>query len=437
MPHVEIYLPALTGQFGQWRYYQISITVADVVKNFGTINAPNFRIKTVEEVNEIYSEKGVSKLLQRAYEKKRLIPIKKYLLMQPDKYINNLTVAIFGGSPDWLPLNISHTATGFPLSEHDEEFLGDTFGVIKLTGAETLFVLDGQHRLKGLRAAYEEDSSIGEEIISVTLIVHEDSSEGRERTRRLFSTVNRHAKPVSLGENILLDEDDVSAIITRKLIEDYPLLRDREAVALNKTANLYANQYEDKFTSVIALYHINELLLDNQAIYNSVYGDLGEDYDKIKIRVRPDNQIIEGATETVYAFWNTFFGLFPEAVRFIEGDRNIGRERDNGGPFYLRPVGQEVIAMLYVQLQNEPNIFARISNIPASITDPFWLFVMWDGTNVIQAKSHIRDYLFYQFGYLNDPKKISTLKRNYRKYANDETVELPMAQFSSTSTSVS
>lgn len=429
MPHVELYLPALTGQFGQWRYYQVVITVADVVKNFGTRNVPNFRIKTVEEVAEIYSERGVSSLLQRAYDERRLIPIKKYLLMQPDKYVNNITVAVFDGSPDWLTLDISHTASGLPVSGRALESLGDTFGVIKLTGAETLFVLDGQHRLKGLRAAYEEDNSLGEETISVTLIIHENSDEGRERTRRLFSTVNRHAKPVSLGENILLDEDDVSAIITRRMIENYPLLRNSEAIALNKTANLYVNQYADKFTSVIALYNINELLLDNQAIYNSVYGELGEDYNKIKIRVRPDNQVIDSATAEVYAYWNIFFNLFPDAVRFIEGESVIGMERANGGRFYLRPVGQEAIAMLYVQLQNEPNSFAQIGIIPTSITDPFWLFIMWDGTNVIQAKSYIRDYLFYQFGCLTDPKKLDALKRNYRKYANDETAELPAAQF--------
>ena len=429
MPRVDLYLPALTGQFGQWRYYQVAMSVTEIVKNFGTSNAPNFRIKTVEEVAEIYSERGVSRLLQRAYDQRRLNPIKKYLLMQPDKYINNLTVAVFGGSPDWLTLDISYTASGLPVSGSDAEFLEDTFGVIKLTGVETLFVLDGQHRLKGLRAAYAEDERIGEEIISVTLIVHEDSDEGRERTRRLFSTVNRHAKPVSLGENILLDEDDVSAIITRRLIEDYPLLKDREAIALNKSANLYVNQYVDKFTSVIALYNINELLLDNQAIYNSVYGELGEDFKSSKVRVRPDNQVIDEATSSVYAYWNLFFELFPDAVRFINGNSAIGLGRNDGGPFYLRPVAQEVIAMLYLKMKDDPDAFARVAELPVSITDPFWQFIMWDGTGVIQAKTYIRDYLFYQFGYIDDAKRLGELTRKYRKYANDENVELPVAEF--------
>lgn len=426
METAELYLPALTGQFGQWRYYQVTVTIAEVVRNFGTINAPNHRIKTVEEVSEIYSQRGVSRLLQRAYDGKRLMPITNYLLMQPDKYINNLTVAIFGGSPDWLALDISHTAAGMPVSERDLEFLGDTLGVIKLTGAETLFVLDGQHRLKGLRAAYEEDKSIGDEVVSITMIIHEDSDEGRERTRRLFSTINRHAKPVSKGENILLDEDDVSAIVTRRLIEEYPRFKNREVVALNKSANLYVNQYETKFTSVLTLYAINELLLNNEQIYRQAYEEFGQEYKKDKPKIRPDADTIQSATDEIYKFWDSFFELFPEAVEFLKGDSAIGLERKDGGPFYLRPVGQEAIAMIYKEFDGDTGKFSKLSEIPATITDPFWRHVMWDGSNVLQAKSHVRDYLLYQFGVMQDEKSIGTLRTRYLKYSGETDVELPV-----------
>lgn len=421
----SLFLPGLAGQFGQWYYYQVVMRVADIVKNFGSESAPSYRIKTFDEVEEIYSQKGVSKLLQRDFDPKRLLPIKKYLLRQPDKYVNNLTVAIFGGSPDWIPVDISTKMTSVKVHPNQAEFLNDTFGVVSLTGAEILFVLDGQHRLKGLRAAYLEDEEIGEETLSVTLIIHEASDEGRERTRRLFSTVNRHAKPVSLGENILLDEDDVSAIVTRRLIEEYPIFRNRDVVALNKSANLYANQFGNKFTTVITLYHINEILLDNDKIYQAVYEEAGETFSKGKVRVRPDIEVIDKATDEVFAYWNLFFELFPAAVRFIEGDKTIGLERNSGGPFYLRPVAQEVIAMLYKQLQGNQLLFKRVVDLPTSLNDNFWYHIMWDGSHVLQAKAYIRDYVAYHFGLIQDQKQLNSLINRYRKVADDQSLELP------------
>ena len=49
-----------------------------------------------------------------------------------------------------------------------------------------------------------------------------------QRSRRLFSTLNRYAKPVSMRDIIALDEDDVVAIASRDLIDTHPLFaRDR------------------------------------------------------------------------------------------------------------------------------------------------------------------------------------------------------------------
>ena len=44
-----------------------------------------------------------------------------------------------------------------------------------------------------------------------------------ERTRRLFATPNKTARPVSKDDIIALDEDDVMAICVRRLIEETKL----------------------------------------------------------------------------------------------------------------------------------------------------------------------------------------------------------------------
>ena len=46
------------------------------------------------------------------------------------------------------------------------------------------------------------------------------------RTRRLFSNINRNAKQTGTAENIALDEDDGFAILTRRILEDHPFLKE-------------------------------------------------------------------------------------------------------------------------------------------------------------------------------------------------------------------
>jgi DNA sulfur modification protein DndB len=273
-------LPGLSGTFSNWTYFQVMFTVNDLVD----------RVKSVEEVEIIHSGK-VSNMLQRAFDPKRLEPITQYLLNQTDSYVNNMTVAIFGGNPEWLNIDIKSTMLESEMEQEMLDTISDNIGLVKLDGQETLFVLDGQHRLKALRVALEEKPEIGAEQISVTIIGHLNTDDGIKRTRRLFTTINRYAKPVSEGENILLDEDDASAILVRKLIEYYPKFTYHDAtgkpnsiIAFNKTANLKSSD-KDKFTTVISLWNVNELILDNDSLYPY---KIRRNY----VRIRPTDEVI-------------------------------------------------------------------------------------------------------------------------------------------------
>ena len=77
---------------------------------------------------------------------------------------------------------------------------------MEFSGQEKIFPVDGQHRVEGIRAALLEKEDLGSETISVMLIGHQNTAEGREKSRRIFSTLNRYVKPVRLGDIIALDE---------------------------------------------------------------------------------------------------------------------------------------------------------------------------------------------------------------------------------------
>lgn len=415
-----LYLPALTGKFGSWRFFQVIFKIEDLIENFGDDQTSNYRVKTVDEVEEIYSRQGIGGMLQREFDKRRLGPIRKYLVEQSDRYINNLTIAMFGGDPEWTSIAIKKT--GFDqLSEEDQEDFENSYGVVKLDGSETLFVLDGQHRIKGLREAVRQDANLLPETIAVTLIVHLDSDEGRERTRRLFTTVNRYAKPISKGEAILLDEDDLSAILTRTLIEEYPRFKGKSIIAKNKTANLTPKD-KDKFTTVIQLWNINEMLIPH-SVYTSFTGGKGN-----LVKIRPSDENIQKWKQKVFQFWDLFFHLFPNATAFAESPNLSARE--NGGPFSLRPIGQSIFCALF-QKMNEVGKSREMAQyvklFPDDLSDSFWHNILYDpiGKKMSGSESFARDYLFYLLNLPLKHARIKTLTKQYQAHKKDGAVQLP------------
>ncbi len=418
----NLLISALAANYQNWPYYQVVLKIEDIVQNFGTKEKPNYRIKTADEVEVIYSQKGLNHLLQRALDPKRLEPIRQFINEQPDAYVNNITVAIYGGAPKWYPIEMKRSSFKEEVTDEEYHEIIDKYGLIKLSGDETLFVLDGQHRLKALRLAFEKDPSIGGNQIAFTLITHVDDEAGKAKTRRLFSIINRHAKPVSLGENILLDEDDLSAILVRKFIEEYPLFKDKEIIALNKTADLKMPRDASKFSTVIALWAVNEMLIDVKEVYPKYKGAKSN-----LVRIRPSDEVGEKYRKLVFEFWDTFFECFPKTKLFVEtSDTGI---RGSAGPFSLRPIGQQLFADYYVKVKSIAleDQLSYITKVPDEISDSFWHHVLFDPTtkNIMQKRAYARDYLFYHLHVPLSQKAQSKLLSNYRKYCRDEKATLP------------
>ena len=58
-------------------------------------------------------------------------------------------------------------------------------------------MLDGQHRLAGIERAIRGCMTDSEDEVSVIFLGHKNTTDGLEATRRLFTTLNKTAKPVS------------------------------------------------------------------------------------------------------------------------------------------------------------------------------------------------------------------------------------------------
>ena len=408
----NVILPCLTGKFGSWRYYNVIMKIKDLVD-------PNTGVKSVPESKKIYASHNLNEILQRLEDPKRIEPLKNYILKQKDRYFNSLTVAFSGGNPKWYPVSIKKD---LKFSEEYVDYLNLKFGILELSGKEELFILDGQHRLLGLKAAYNADNKIGEEEVSVMLVKHEETTDGKKRTRRIFVSLNRNAKPVSEGENIILEEDDASAIIARMLVEKYPLFKSNNVIAFNKNLNLSGKDV-DKFTSMLALYNINEILLDNDKLYDK----------KIEgkyVRIRPSDALIDAEYKVVEEFWNKFFDVFPKSKNFvINPEGNSTYKTENGGLYYLRPVGQEIIALYYKYHLNNGSIstFNKIKKVEEYLNSPFWNYILFNPHkgNILMNKGNALNYLFYNFGIDLIPSKLKSLQSSYSKNSGDLKLNLP------------
>ncbi|MGR5541059.1 DGQHR domain-containing protein, partial [Vibrio campbellii] len=141
--------------------------------------------------------------------------IAPYLAKSADRFFGSIIVLMYNTDVEFESL--SDIASKMPKAYQKGM---DNFGFLHIDGGE-LIVLDGQHRYSAFREVIQGDSegefsgSIPSDDISVIFLHHESN----EKTRRIFNKLNRQAKSLSRGDNLIMSEDDGCAIVTRRLLE--------------------------------------------------------------------------------------------------------------------------------------------------------------------------------------------------------------------------
>ena len=203
----------------------------------------------------LHGHRPLSQWIQRRLKARRSREIAEYLKEQPERLFNSLIVATYEGRPRWCPLErVRPTLDGSDVADPNPHTVRSV-GFLTLRGDERLFALDGQHRLAGIKRAVAEGlPRARRDEISVIFVAHSNTVRGLQRSRRLFTTLNKTAKPVSKSDIITLDEDDVMAICVRRLIEESPLFGGVR-VALVASTNMPTSNVES-LTTIGNLYDI-------------------------------------------------------------------------------------------------------------------------------------------------------------------------------------
>lgn len=354
-------LPVIRGRIGIWRFYS------------GVMTFRQIKEKVSPSINELYHAKCIDELLQRDLTE-NYKSIKDYLLNDKERFFNAIILAIYNGDPQWLEIEF----------ENDDN---SNVGFLQFNGDEVIFPVDGQHRVAGIINAINEKPDLENENVPVIFIAHKTNDEGRARTRKLFSTLNRRAKPVGANENIALDEDDVCAIITRDLVQNHDLFNSDKVV--NVKSKQIPNNNKEALTSLIALY---------QCVCEYVQVDLNLKSTKFKeyLLYRPKEDEIDRLKKDVFEFFNFMMNntdALKEYVLCTEKDKAGKFRNNNGGNILFRPIIITDYISICVKLQKHlsvsfDEVFKIMDKMPSDLNQRPWLHFLWDGERIINRLSH-------------------------------------------------
>ena len=339
--------PALRSQMGSWTNYTVKMSARELSEN-------------VRYASEVYEDLTLDKAIQQVLNESKLKrDIVEYLKHQPDRFFSSIVVAALEGNPMFYPLEIiDDSQLG---TFHENERLNESLGVLKFDGTQKYYALDGQHRLSAIKTLLDRDNPLSDgapenlenDDLSVIVIVpRREDSDFMQKYRRLFSYLNRYAKPTDQATYIIMDEDDAFAILTRRLLTEHDFFQwagkqsESQRVKTQKGKNL--NSTDSYFTSLGTLYEMNIELLSSAQRRPKGWGPIsaeGADLKSFK-RFRPSEEYIDSLYAELTMYWDALLAeisdLHKDPRLMRVHDMEEGEEETDHLLFW--PIGQQMFA---------------------------------------------------------------------------------------------
>ena len=381
----RLLLPCLRGAIGNWVTYTCLMRLSDIKD-------------LISFADDLHKNKNLSQLIQRQLKKERKKEIGDYLLHDEEAFFNSLVVAVYEGEPRWHQFDkIASNTLGIEDFEAPDYAL-ESMGYLSLSREEKIFALDGQHRLAGIQYALEKDEDIGRQQISVIFLAHFNDAAGLKRTRRLFTTLNKSAKPVNKDAIISLDEDDICACATRYLVEESSFF-EGDRLKYQATNNIgYADT--KNLTTIGNLYDLVKVIIREGC------GLSPKEIDNYRGGEDEKLEYFE-LVENIFSY---MFTTIPCLIEFNKAKSYASREKvimlyrnkENGGDFLYRPAGLRIylqamckFAKLNKSLSFEDACFKFIdktSDVDLSLESDFLQDRVWDSAQktIMVIKADVR-----------------------------------------------
>ena len=383
---------ALSSEMGGSRSYVTSVSLEWIAKKLKYASQlPIFREKRDQHGRVVPDAETISMIQQRDPDHRRELQMTLYLAARRSHKFPPILAVV---TQDWVdnPNSDNWNSNKRAITDSCVVVNLDSDGHyvdLRLSEDDFLYVIDGQHRLMGIRGletlltngriftrnklgkqlpksiAIEDITDslnnsisrsdlqrlmrerVGIEVIPAVM-KNETQDEARRRLRSIFVHVNQHAQPLSEGEIALLNEDDGFAVVARSVMVTHPLLRGR-----TEKASRQLSEKSSSFTTLQALVKISENYLGQKQEYTTWKRNL-----ITRLRIRPDEAALDRGIACLTEYYNKLAEI-PSYKDIINGAKvSDYRSRSEGRAHLLfLPAAQQALAEAIGKLTSSSNTY--------------------------------------------------------------------------------
>lgn len=356
--------PALRGKFGETEYWMTTMSIGELLR-FARLpqELPDWEDMSIEEkyqrdINITRVRKSVAPYF--ASDEYRFSSALVLTILNDDNIVFEQLPSLGGGSRSNPVPALYQTAAA-------------NMGFLTLTGDEVLVPLDGQHRIKAFQYAIDGTDDNNRPIPS--LKVNTDLSKDQVAVilvrfqptpaRRIFSKINRYAKPTSKADNLITDDDDAIAVITRELLGEDGVIPTRliriGANTLPKTA--------PEFTTLATFYESTAVMVTELG-----YTGKGKPADM-------DEDQRELVKEDVQPLWEKLLSgidLWAKALADPSENGDADRAAIREDTLLGKPIGQLALVIAFMRIREKcvgveyDEICDRLNRVSWDVNDPMW-----------------------------------------------------------------
>ena len=388
-------VPALRGRMGNMDYYILTLKAASL-SNY---------IRTPKEMAG-WEMRSIEEKYQREINIKRVKDqIARYWAENPSHFFGSIIVApadfkaeIIAGN--FEPLDDIFTKN-LPKLYRDA---ARNMGFLTIPDETILVPLDGQHRVKAIEFAingkdsdgkeltgFKSKTALGDEDISVLLVAVDN-----QKARSIFTHVNRYAKPTTAGQNYITSDDDILAVIARKIANK------KISARLVKYDASTLKRRDEHFTTLSTIYNCMEAIAKSHC---------PRKIDTTTLPPKDVQALLQTKANEVWDVLLTRIDAFRDSKDDPEesgDDRRIEIRQDT---LLGRPVTQECLFRAFLRLTKSPTNLSndvaadRLNKLPWTMSnvEDLWQNVLWRGAvekgkMITKNRNLASDFIFYLAG---------------------------------------
>lgn len=382
-------IPALQAKFGETEYYLTTMRVGEFVRSVRMpTDVPGWEDLTIEEryqrnINITRIRKGVA----------------PYFATDEYRFSGALVLAVINHeNMVFEPLTKFGGRSNVPALY---QTASEDMGFLILHGGEILVPLDGQHRTKAFKFAIDgaddnnrpiqgmkSNPDLSNDQVSVILVRFEPTL-----ARRIFNKINRYAKPTVRGDNLITDDDDAMAVMTRSLIGENRVISARMVRIGSNTLNKKAPE----FTTLSTFYDATIAIVEGLGL---------EGKGPLSSMEEDQRELVKEDVEPIWEMLLSGIDLWRKALKDTsegsDGDRTAIRDETLLG----KPIGQLSLVRAFMLMRERcegvplEELCARLNAIDWSVGNPMWHGVLMNpngrvmtGRNTMKRATHFIAHL--------------------------------------------